>query len=632
MRIRAVILTVVVASGLLSSCGGSSKSSSSSSKEPALSAQEQVLAQINDEGYLPKDAALQLFALQYGPLPGVTTPKGPPGENADGNLAITNVFRVWSELTAAQQAKVIEYLELPADFTPARLGAASISPSTTAAGGPGRSRRADTDVAPYRASADAVLPYLANHFGPLGVPLDVQSSTLRVVASDGSPALADAIVLDGQCRVRVFPRTFAPPSGPSITLAHEIFHCYQQVWNGGVLASSRAWVEEGTAEWVGMTINAEAGGPEDNAIRGNFSVWYRFPDRPLFRRAYDAVAFFTLAQQKGVDVMSRMRAVVTARSNRASFDALGAPLGESFSSDWATTERSEPSWGARWALRGPGVPTVNRTLPVRYEPVRNGATKTISSPAFASAQGTVSLQADITRFESALPSAGYMHTSTQERSLASLRDEAWCTASDVSRCRCPEGTVQAGREFPAITPGDSVIVVSAATEASSVSVRGTSLEDECGVPRPCPVGTWKMNTLPTGLPFTPTSGGTGKVLTIAADGRLVQSFAEYVTMNGEKNGAVFFVEARGQLTGRIAIPADNPRPTGMRVTDVDANGITGIERITFPDGQTMEISGPDFTAVASALADLGRTATINCAAANALTVTAGGITETYARR
>ena len=70
------LIIVVVASTVLGACGGSSKSPDSA--EPSESwkpttVQERLLAETTDEGVLPREAALQLFALQYGPLPGVRT-------------------------------------------------------------------------------------------------------------------------------------------------------------------------------------------------------------------------------------------------------------------------------------------------------------------------------------------------------------------------------------------------------------------------------------------------------------------------------------------------------------------------------------------------------------------------------
>lgn len=609
----------------VTACGGSSAKKSASgvsfTETQPTTVQGKLLAQTNDEGHLPKEAALQLFALQYGPLPGVTVPKGNPGPSSDGTLAINNVFRIWSELTPEQQSKIREYLELAPDFAPA---------------GPGRSRphvrRHDPAAsAPYQDSANALLPILERHFGPLGIPVRVTASTGTVLVN-GAAAFADTIQVGGQCRIRAFTRYYPAPSGPSETMLHELFHCYQFVWSGGTLRQPN-WVIEGSAEWVGSVLNAEAGGADDATAQGWLREWYATPRTPLFRRTYDAMGFFALAQQSGTDVMSRLRGFITAGSNVASYRAI-AGSGDAWAASWATTQVDATAYGNQWFLRGTGIPSIpNPGLEgARFNPLGNGARDAVTTAPYTTARAAVGLRADLTRFNSASPTAGVIRLgTTQDKALSELRDGPYCTASDLSRCRCPEGTPQAGREFPAITAGNAVFAISGGDQGASLEIVGTSLEDECGQQRPCPVGRWKMNTVPTGLPFTVTSGGTGKVIVISADGRLVQSFAEYVPMSGTRSGATFTVTATGQIVARLAIPPGVTNPTGMRLSDVDASGLSGSERITFPDGGTTTISGPEFTSIASALADGRSTATVNCAAASTVTVTAGGITETYQR-
>ncbi|MFZ4515809.1 MAG: hypothetical protein ACOYN3_05805 [Acidimicrobiia bacterium] len=633
MKMRLGTAVILVLSTVLVACGGSKKASQPESEFSGnpVTVQQELLNQTTDEGVLPKDAALQLFVMQYGPLPGVNPVKGNLGEPTEGTLAIRSVVRYWDELTEAQRIAITEYIDRPGFDPRSSASPTSSAPPTT--GKPGRSRRTDAAAAaPYVASANAVMPYLERHFGALGVPLQVNTRTRCVrVPSTRSCALADAVVWDGKCDINVYPNQFPAPSGPSITLAHEIFHCYQQQWNGGVLSETRNWVQEGGAEWVGMTINAEAGGPEDTTVRSNFTWYYATPTRPLFSRTYDAVGFFALAQQSGVDVMARMRAVVVAGSNRASFDALGLPLGEGFSSDWATTQRSESSWGTRWALRGLGVPTITRTLAVSYRAIGNGASAALASVPYATAQGAYNLRADLTRITSAPPSAGYLHVSTQERTLAAVRDQIWCTSDDLSRCRCPEGTRQAGREFPPMTPGETVVALGAGTAAGSMQIQGVSLEDECGRAGRCPIGSFQLTSNPTGRPFTVTSGGIGQIITVAPDGQLVQSFDQFETMVGTNRGASFTISARGRITATIVIPAGVQNPTGMRIQNPDGSGLTGSGEFVFPDGTRVEITGADFQAFLSGLTSPENTATLNCENADTLTATAGGIVETYRR-
>ncbi|MFZ4585058.1 MAG: hypothetical protein ACOYNI_07490 [Acidimicrobiia bacterium] len=622
MRATKVLLAALVVGTLAVGGCNSSKSSKgpSTTAESSFSAdakpttvQQQLLEQRNADDQLTKDAALQLFALQYGDLPGVTVPSGTPGPNEDGNLAIANVLRYWNDLTDAQRSAIRSALELPATFTP---------------GGPGKARKAEVDIAPYQRALDAVLPVLERRFGPLGVPINIVASNHRVLARNGAPAFADTLVDGGTCRIRVFPAQFPAPAGLSVTMTHEAFHCFQGVWTGGRYGPAD-WVTEGTAEYVGAYVTTEAGGSTDATVQGNLVDYYSSPGRSLFRRAYDAFGFWAYVQQSGIDVFARLRSIVTAPSSTAAFAAIGGS-GNAFNGEWASTQVDRPGFGNRWVLRGVGVPAVPDSVGLTYRPLANGQSSTLNSRPYATARVALNLRADLTRFESSDPSAGFVHMgTTDDRTLDALRGQPYCTAEDSRRCVCPPGTPQAGRTFPQITGGDSVIVVGAGASSGSVTLRATSLEDECGRERACPVGRWKMNTNATGLPFTVTSGGTGKVISITAEGALTQSFAEYAPLNGTQNGATFVVTGSGQITGRIAIPSGVPQPQNMRVTDPDTSGFSGSERITFPDGTVQEISGAEFTSLAGDLAGLGRTATISCSNSNTLLVQAGGITETY---
>ena len=62
------------------------------------SAEQRVFDQKRADGTLPRRAALGLFALAYGPIPGTTLPPGPRAPLEDGNPAIRAVFRIWLTL------------------------------------------------------------------------------------------------------------------------------------------------------------------------------------------------------------------------------------------------------------------------------------------------------------------------------------------------------------------------------------------------------------------------------------------------------------------------------------------------------------------------------------------------------
>jgi len=264
-------------------------------------------------------------------------------------------------------------------------------------------------------------------------------------------------------------------------------------------------------------------------------------------------------------------------------------------------------------------------------PVRNGGRTTLSAVPYATNRVVVSLQADLTRFDAATGIGGVVRLGlAQDRPLSELRDGPYCTARDPSDCVCPPGTAQAGRVFPSITGGPAIVAIGGASSPASLDVVGRSLDDECGTESACPVGTWRMDSRPEGLPFSLTSGGTGIVVTVAPDGSFVQSFDEYVTATGTRGAATFELSARGSITGRIVIPAGTPNPTGLVPQSLNASGLTGSFRFTL-DGSTTVITGPQFTSLVSSLfpADVTLTPEFSCPANRTLTLSGGGVTETY---
>ena len=92
-----------------------------------------LAAEVEPDGRLALDAALSMFALQYGELPGVPGPSGDPGPSRPGDLAIASVLSRWSELTDAQRAAVREALELDPGWEPTPVAAVTDPAQSTAA-------------------------------------------------------------------------------------------------------------------------------------------------------------------------------------------------------------------------------------------------------------------------------------------------------------------------------------------------------------------------------------------------------------------------------------------------------------------------------------------------------------------
>src|SRR5262249_53486812 len=69
-----------------------------------LDAWQHALGRVRRDGTIPRQVALDLFALAYAPLPGTERPPGAYRAPEDAFVAEQAILRYWSTLTPAQQA------------------------------------------------------------------------------------------------------------------------------------------------------------------------------------------------------------------------------------------------------------------------------------------------------------------------------------------------------------------------------------------------------------------------------------------------------------------------------------------------------------------------------------------------
>src|SRR3546814_3803398 len=113
------------------------------------------------------------------------------------------------------------------------------------------------------------------------------------------------------------------------------------------------WVEEGSAAWAGVTL------VEGSAQSSTWWLnWLVFSDRPLLRRTYDAIGFWSLLDATGVDTWRRLDAVM--RDIPGAYEiALGAE-GDAVLARWGASLARHPGVGEPWATYGPGVTEIGR--------------------------------------------------------------------------------------------------------------------------------------------------------------------------------------------------------------------------------------------------------------------------------
>jgi len=604
------------------------------------------------------ESALAWFAAVFGPLPGVPAPAA-LNAPVSGTGALAAVFAAWDELDDAQRAAVRAALLLPADYAPQvavpgttgtimqPVPADTVDPIVVellgAAGGGGWARPARelAQEQAYRDSLERAAGILRSHLGPLGRTVVLQI-VARPEAGTTRSALASALVMrDGTCRIHAYRNNFAPPAANDInTLAHELTHCYQQVWNGGVLPRALRWVEEGGAEWAGSMAQIEASGQPDRTSVGFLGSWVVRAERSLFRRSYDAWGWLALADLQSPGMWGRVRAFSVAPDSASAYRAAaGSDPAAPWLARWATSQSWYPELGARWHLDAPGIPSLAARRPT-FQALGNGARIALTAPDHASTHAAIDASAEVVRFDAG-SAAGVVRLDATDRDIAELAGQAWCTRADDAACTCPRDTARAGERIPRLGANRVVVALAGGAAAVAASVSGRSLRDECGSVARCPVGRWAQaapGPFPDGVRLI--AGGTGAELQIAADGTVIQDFSAYAPIIAEAGDTPadtvrIGLSPQGQITSRIVIPADGPF-TESPVTGVDASGLAGDGYIEV-GGQRSPVTTQDLISIVSgllvspALGAPDRQVVLRCDGADTVLLDAGWGQQVYTR-
>ena len=257
----------MTAAGGLPACSSSGEGDEASA-EPTPWQQE--LANLAPDGSRSLDSALRLFAMAFGPVPGV--PSQPrPQEFIDATPAVREIEAREAELTPEQRDAVETTLRLPADARTVEISPeGQVSSSTEAeAGGGSRARRAAAFVGATLGSGHRVV--LEDGFCPR--PHRVRRQP-RAGTSRGPIHPADrAIAVGGNlrvhlvevrqsglaaCDVRLDPNIVSAAQAAN-TMIHEVVPASRtrssltSIGDHGA-TSRREWAWEGSSEWIAATM------------------------------------------------------------------------------------------------------------------------------------------------------------------------------------------------------------------------------------------------------------------------------------------------------------------------------------------------------------------------------------------
>jgi hypothetical protein len=425
---------------------------------------------VDENGQLSLKAALAAFDQGIANLPGVKVANGEIGNLGDASKVVGTLQTHLSQLSGKQRAVVEAFTTPAAD--------AHVVPDSA----PAARRRAATpeEIIVADQYIDSARRVMRSHGYALLRPVTVtfldKDETIRgkkvagyVPYDDVPPGKAATCNIFITSTGRKSPAAFK-----ELLYAHELAHCAQHAFFTSQTQADRSpyWVVEGSADWLGGMAVAEQGHSVDGI---DWDPWLDHPEIDLFKREYDAVGFFSMIQQAGVDGWSRIRDVLSASGGGSgpAYAAAIAGLPDIFYSRWGPGVVRDPPLGPEWDYTGPGI-TASKP---QSATLANGARKAFTIAAHASTGAKLAVKADVVTIAADKDIRGLLRFEGEQRKL---QKGAYCAKK--GGCKCKTHTNLQLPQLGATTYfgfGDS-------KKARTVTFSGRSLKDYCEKPRPGP--------------------------------------------------------------------------------------------------------------------------------------------------
>lgn len=490
-RLRGGAVGSLVFSALLAGCAAATATPPAVSPDPIADASsaspdasaaadtpwQRELDDLQPDGTRTLESALRLFAMAFGPIPGVDAQRAAPGTVDSASDAVRVVRAhlatlpeeqrraIEQDLAAPAGGDTIELTAPPVGGVNARLASfhgddprATGSGPTVASQGYGSTFLDEITREATRAHEEA-----ARDFGEMPM--------LRVRLNNwpDDPFITFFIPNSGGCDVFLNTATADVDrfmTRRSMTL--DIVHCYQSWFMGsdaGFDGDVPAWAWNGPAEYLVLSIWP----PTTEYDNLSWSRYLTSPDLPLTRRSYDAIGFFAQARDKHLDPAAAFKAVLTEGDDAARFAAMGATA-PAFLDAWASGLAR--TWTGDWIFDGPGIPGTSVDAPREPLAMANDGVEAISQPAYSNHLYALHSTADILEFD--LAGHGRLGDGTVDST--ELGPGYFCT-TDHGCGPCPDGSDPS--VHPTALAPDSVLAVSGATDGTTGSVSGHALEEYC---------------------------------------------------------------------------------------------------------------------------------------------------------
>ena len=415
---------------------------------------------LDAHGRIGLRGALEAFSSRFGRLPGVKVRSGAVGALSDATGVIDAVEAQRAHLTKAQRKAVTAALKPTPHATAAATGQERLA---------------------FSKAVGEVERQLYMHGYTLTHPVALDFPSTNTIVGHAGDVLGYAVPgwLDhiagwgNSCIVSITPKGVdSREEFRREIVAHELFHCVQfEFYNE---ATKRAqlpqWVVEGSAAWVGAEIAFELnGGATPNGFWGN---WLRAPYLDLGKRDYDAIGFYALLAQSGIDVFDRLREIIPAATHGdgSAYAAAIAFAPPAFFDTWGPGFVRIALLGSNWDLTGPGI---FGSVPPHI-PINEGTNVGRSTDQRGARGATLGLEADVIGIQASV-GHGLLHT--LDGSEGPLHSELLCTKD--GGCTCPDGTDLGARQ---VSKGLAEI----GWQGGGVAISGESLDQACGKSEPPP--------------------------------------------------------------------------------------------------------------------------------------------------
>lgn len=486
-------LSVLLAAIVLAACGTTSGTASpaasgvapsvaasigsAASQTPADPVWTKALDDLGPDGSRSLDSAVRLFALAFGPIPGVDAQR-PSTVLRDATVALRAVKDHWTELTPDQQAAITKAIAPAPDafhFTVQHAPSAGLAPGQAPVVLTSFVRRstdgaAEAIAADTQQLVDAANGYRAAFAQKLkaDIPAEIQVFVQDPSPTDASLGSADPAWDGGTyktCTIVLTPGTSVREA--FIALAQAVFQCMAaSSYTEASWPKAPSWIIDGAAEWAGDQVSDIGQGVVDLA-------WNDYMDNaavPLFEHSFDALGFYAHLNETGTSpwtVMPRM--FQDGQDNAKAYDDAGGG-GVVFLSTWASSMAREVLRGPAW--NATDISITSAAIDIEDTDVAEGAVADVAVPAYTNAVTSLAISAVFVTVD--LPGATRLADSHGDR--VGVTGATFCVDTDKCSKPCPDGTVIKVTEP---LDADALVAVTGGPAGVSGRLAGLSHDEEC---------------------------------------------------------------------------------------------------------------------------------------------------------